>query len=214
MRQATGLAALLLVLGAGGPAAWAQDAGVTASTSTIPEPPAPISAVAPSPATVPGVQATAGTQILIELGEAISTRTIKRGDMFAIRLVSPLMVGDKVVVPAGGEDKGQVVDAAPSRALGTPAKLLLAARYLDFSGGRIPLRAMKFGETGHDESLAVFAAIFIPYVGILADFAHGGEIDVPAGTRAIAKLAADVDSPVASPTPAATVPPAAPTSTP
>jgi hypothetical protein len=142
-----------------------------------------------------------GTPVDIEIAETISSKVIKRGDKFALRLAYPIMLDGKVVVPAGVTGVGQVVDVAPSGALGRPAKLLLAARYLDFSGRQIPLRTLQLGRGGTDNSDAVMAAGFVPYVGLLAMFMHGGEIEIPVGWRAQAKLAADLDAPA---------PPAAP----
>jgi len=162
--------------------------------------------VAPSPRDVkaPPLSAPAadfvaeGTLVLIELAEPVSSRTIKRGDMFKIRLAAPVKLGDRTVIPAGVSGMGQVVDAAPSGTLGRPAKLLLAARYLDVDGTQVRLRAMQLGRVGTDETGVVLATSFIPYVGFLGAFLHGGEIEIPAGTPASAKLAADV--PAAPPT--------------
>jgi len=164
--------------------------GVNA-TAFAQSPPAPLSApalpAAPAPAIVP-----AGTIVTIKIVDAVSTRTVKRGDTFAIRLAAPILLGDKLVVPVGTPGIGQVVDAAPSGALGKPAKLLLAARYLDFNGSHLPLHTMRLFVEGQDNTAAIFAVSFVPYVGVLGAFAHGGEIEIPAGTEALAKLAADV----------------------
>ena len=150
--------------------------------------------------------------MIIALAEPVSSRTIKRGDMFKIRLAAPLRLGDRTVIPADVPGMGQVVEAQPSRTLGRPAKLILAARYLDVGGTHVPLRAMQLGRVGTDESDVLFAASFAPYVGFLTMFVHGGEIEIPAGTFASAKLAADVPAalPSASSPSAATVAPSSP----
>jgi hypothetical protein len=179
-------AALLLTLAcAGGPAAAQTEPAVAPA------------AVAPADPGRPHVAS--GTPVDIEIAETISSKVIKRGDKFALRLAYPIMLDGKVVVPAGVTGVGQVVDVAPSGALGRPAKLLLAARYLDFSGRQIPLRTLQLGRGGTDNSDAVMAAGFVPYVGLLAMFMHGGEIEIPVGWRAQAKLAADLDAPAPAP---------------
>lgn len=139
-----------------------------------------------------------GVVVDIELAETVSSKTHKRGDTFAIRLISPVTV-DGRTIPAGATGVGQVVDAASSGPLGRPAKLLLAARYLDVEGRRAPLHAFHLGGAGKDESNAILAASIIPVAGLLAGFAHGGEIEIPAGTRGQAKLVA----PALQPAPAA-----------
>jgi hypothetical protein len=156
----------------------------------------PAAAPAAAPPADPGrPHVASGTPVDIELAELVSSKTHKRGDKFALRLALPIVLDGRIVVPAGVTGVGQVVDAASSGPLGRPAKLLLAARYLDFNGGQIPLRTLQLGRAGTDNSNAVMAASFIPYVGLLGLFVHGGEIEIPAGQRAQAKLAADLDAP-------------------
>jgi hypothetical protein len=128
--------------------------------------------------------------------------------MFAIRLASPVAVGAQVILPAGATGKGQVVDAAAAGPLGRPAKLLLAARYLEVDGVRLPLRGFSLGSAGVDNTNVVMAASFVPYVGILAGFMKGGEIVIPAGALGQAKIASDFrPSLVSVVTPSATLPP-------
>ncbi len=194
-------------------AAISISAAAVGQTVSPPSPAAaPPSGSSASPAVV-----VAGTVVDIQIVDAISSKVVKRGDTFAIRLASPILLGDKVVVPAGTPGIGQVVDVAPSGALGKPAKLLLAARYLDFNGTHLPLHTMRLYVEGQDNTAAIFAVSFVPYVGILGAFAHGGEIEIPAGAKALAKLAADVSATGAPPAapeiaaaPASQLPPPAP----
>jgi hypothetical protein len=175
--------------------------------------PAPAAAPATTPMAAPGVpHVPAGTPVNIELAEALSSKVLKRGDKFALRLAYPIVLDGKVIVPAGVTGVGQVVDVAASGALGRPAKLLLAARYLDFNGKQIPLRTLQLGRAGADNSDTIMAAGFVPYVGMLAMFMHGGEIEIPAGWRAQAKLAADIEAPP--PAPDAGAAPATPSTPP
>lgn len=197
-----------VVLAATASGALAQEAG---------GPVAPAAAIAPTPSPSPSVTqaapapiAPAGSPVIIEIVEALSSRSIKQGEMFAIRLAAPLVVDGRVVIPAGAMGQGQVVDAGRAGALGKPAKLVLAARYIKLDGVRVDLRGFRLGAAGRDNSNAIMAASFVPYVGMLALFAKGGEIDVPAGTLGQAKLAADLPGP----TPAASTPPVAPAAAP
>ena len=128
----------------------------------------------------------------IEVTELVSSKVVKIGDKFAIRLAYPIVKDGKVVVPAGTTGVGQVIDASPAGALGKPAKLLLAARYLDFNGAQIKLRTFQLGRVGVDNTGAIMAMSFVPIVGLGAMFMHGGEIEVPVGTRGQAKLVEDL----------------------
>lgn len=140
-----------------------------------------------------GETAPNGTYLMIELAEPVSTRTHARGDTFAIRLAEPLVIEDRQVAPAGALGLGQVVDAAKAGLMGKPAKLVLAARYLDIEGRRAPLRGMQLGRRGHDNSDAALATSFIPYVGLAFFLIRGGDIELAEGVQARVRLAADVE---------------------
>ena len=57
------------------------------------------------------------------------------------------------MVPAGTPGVGEVVHAERARFGGKAGELILAARYLDFQGTRIPLRTLRFGaQQGRDNS--------------------------------------------------------------
>lgn len=167
------------------------------------DPPPPVPSVAAEP--TPCCLAVAGTIIELQLVGPVSTRTARRGDQFEIRLAEPLVIDGKVVVPAGVMGLGQIVHAAGPSIGGKPGELILAARFLQFGDQRISLKAMKLGKAGNDNSAAVLIGSMITP---LAMFVTGGQVEIPAGTRANAKIAADFTAP---PLPAvAALPPAAP----
>jgi hypothetical protein len=144
----------------------------------------------------------AGTPVTIEIAEPISTKTVKQGDTFAIRLAEPLSFEGRVVVPAGATGVGQVVDAGRAGIGGKPAKLVLAARYFEHDGKQWRLRGLKFGGAGTDRANTAMAlSLAVGVVGILV---HGGEIDIAPGTRADAKLAEDLPVPAVDAKPAPT----------
>jgi hypothetical protein len=142
--------------------------------------------------TVPG-----GTVIELELTQPVNSKIQKRGEKFGLRLASPVTMGTTVVLPAGTEGVGEIIDAAPSGAGGAPGKLLLAGRYLSWNGTQIPLRGMKLGGAGKNLGAAALGVSFA--AGPFAMFVHGGNIELPVGTRAEAKIA--VDTAIASPAP-------------
>jgi len=166
-------------------------APVAATASTQSAPPASASADGAAPL-APTVAAPAGTAVEIEIVNAVSSKTAKTGDHFPIRLAEPIVEGDKVIVAAGAVGEGEVLDATHSRALGKPAKLVVAARYLEINGRQVRVKGMRLGGAGTDKTSEIVAESFIPYIGIFFDFQHGGEYVIPAGTRAQAKLAEDL----------------------
>ena len=133
---------------------------------------------------------TDGTAVTIEILEPLSSALVKRGDKFRLRLADPISVEGKPVLASGVEGVGEIVHAEKSRSGGKPGELLIAARYLDYAGTQVPLRGLKLGGRGKDNTNAAIATAFA--VGPLALFVRGREIVIPAGTLAQAKVAKDL----------------------
>lgn len=183
--------------------AWALAAVLAASWCGIaaadePPPAAPAEAAAPeaaSPAPPPAVPtAPAGTVVLIQVTQAISSKTAKAGDKFTLQLAAPIVADGQVLVPAGVSGMGEVISASPAAKMGRAGELVLAARYLDADGRRIGLKAFKVGGTGQSESEGLFIASMVaPLPGLIIGLnTSGGEMEVPVGMAANAKLSADV----------------------
>lgn len=143
------------------------------------------------------------TMVEIEFAETVSSKTSHIGDHFRIRLAEPLIVDGHIVAPAGTAGVGEVVHAAKARAMGKAGELILAARYLELNGQHIPLRTLRYGRSqGKDPSTAIgvgnmVAAAVMPIASVAAFFISGGEVNIPAGTRANAKVAAESHVPPA-----------------
>lgn len=141
----------------------------------------------------------AGTVIELALLQPIGSKLNKRGDRFGLRLVEDVSIDGRVILPAGIIGEGEVVHAAPSKMGGKPGELLLAARFLDHDGARIPLKAFKLGMSGkNNANLSIAVSIA---AGPLALFIQGGEVVAPTGSPAHAKLAADYPPVTAAPLP-------------
>jgi hypothetical protein len=182
-RFARALTAAAMVLGAG--VASAQE-GEEASAAPA--------AAAPAPCcTVP-----ARTPVAIEITDTVNSKANHSRDAFAFRLAEPLIVDGRTVAPAGTPGVGEVVHAARARAMGKAGELILAARYLQLGETRIMLRSLRIGrQQGRDNSGALttmnmVAAATVPALSLVAFVIAGGEVNVPAGTRAEAQTAAEV----------------------
>jgi hypothetical protein len=183
------LTALAAVLTLASPAlARAQETPPASAAST----PAPSTQTPATPAIAPRVLP-AGTIVELALTKQVGSKLSKRGDRFGIRLAQDLKLDGVVVLSAGLEGEGEVIHAAPGKMGGGPGELLLAARFLDRDGVRVPLKALKMGSAGKDN---VDNAVLVGMIaGPFALFVQGGEVVIPAGTFANAKLAADVSAP-------------------
>jgi hypothetical protein len=93
-------------------------------------------------------------------------------------------------MPAGSVGIGEIVHAERARGMGKPGELILAARYLEVGDRKVPLRGLKLGSMGKDGTTDALVVSFI--AGPLVGFMKGGEVEVPAGTRARAIVSADV----------------------
>lgn len=134
-----------------------------------------------------------GTAVTLEILEPLNSALVKRGDKFRLRLADPVSIDGNDVLAPGIEGVGEIIHAEKSRSGGKPGELLLAARFLQHSDTQIPLRGLKLGGKGKDNTNAAMATAFA--IGPLALFVHGREIVIPAGTLAQAKIARDVDLP-------------------
>ena len=182
-RFAPAAAAAMFVL-CGVPAA-AQEAAPAATAEAAPAVDAPCCAVA------------ALTPIEIEIGEDLSSKSSKTRDSFRFTLAEPLMSGDQLVAPAGTPGVSEVVHAAKAGIGGKGGELILAARYLEIGDTKIPLRSLKYGRSqGKDSSGTVgmassVAAAVVPVASVVGFMISGGEVRIPQGTRATAKVAAE-----------------------
>jgi hypothetical protein len=167
----------------------------------------------PAPSSRPGwVRIPAGFPIDIEVVDPLSSKTSVHGDHFAIKLGNPIIIDGHAVVPAGTAGVGEVIDGAKARAMGKAGELIIAARTLDDNGITIPLGHFHFAEAGQDRS-GTAAVVAIAVAPVVSLFIVGGEVMVPSGTHATAKVAQDIDVPIpGAPAPApATTTTAAPT---
>ncbi|MCA1935176.1 MAG: hypothetical protein LDL37_06970 [Asticcacaulis sp.] len=161
---------------------WAQSTETPPSETTATPVAEPVAV--PAAAVVPN-----GTPIVVEIIELVSTRSATVGDMFPLKLAEPVLLNGAVAIPEGTPGKGQVVDTGKPGMGGKPGKLVLAARYLEFEGRQIPIRALKLGLGARDNAGASAATTIA--VGVFGLAVTGGHMEALPGTRASAKLAAD-----------------------
>jgi len=125
--------------------------------------------------------------VLDELNSKISAP----GERFRIQLAEPIVVDDQTIVPAGLLGEGEVIHAAKARAGGKAGELVLAARFLDCRPGqRITLGYFRLGGAGvRRDDKAFLASAVVPFAGL---FVVGGQMLVPVGTRAQARVTSDL----------------------
>lgn len=82
----------------------------------------------------PGITVPAGVTLPLVLETAISSATSRSGDRVVARLAEGVRVGEKLLLPAGSEVRGQVTAAVPSGRVKTRARLAFAFDTLVLEG--------------------------------------------------------------------------------
>lgn len=145
-------------------------------------------------------RAPANTVVMIELAGPLSTKSLKAGDTFPIRLADPLIVGGRILLPAGTPGVGEVVDASKPGFGGKGAKLVLDAKSLKpRTGGPIRLKGFQLGANGRDHATVATAlgagGIGFAPLGVVGFVIKGEDVTLPEGSKATAKLAANTTLP-------------------
>lgn len=136
-----------------------------------------------------------GTYIAIRLVAPVSSRDAVQGQFFPIALAEPILFDGREIVPAGITGEGQVVHVQRRGFGGRAGELIVAARYLDWNGARLPLRGMRIAAAGaQNTGEAVAAGVVVPLAGL---FITGTSVDLPEGQLAVARLAAPIIVPPA-----------------
>lgn len=174
----------------------ADPVATPAAIAPLPQPTVSEPVAAPAAAATATRKLPVGTPIMIELVNPLSSATSKLADRFPIRLVEPILLDGGVIVPAGALGEGEVIDVTGAGINGKQGKLIISARFLDLNGQRVKIRGMSIIATGKSRVDLATGMMLVPYVGLATVFVRGGNIEMPAGTRATAKLAQDVELPI------------------
>lgn len=138
---------------------------------------------------VPCCTVKALTPVRLAITDPIASNAVSTGQLFAFTLAEAIPLDGGGSIPAGTPGQGEIVHAARSGMAGKAGELVLAARYLDYQGVRIPLRSMRFGGAGKDQTGLAFAATTA--IGLIGMVITGGEVRIPVGAIADAKISAD-----------------------
>jgi hypothetical protein len=91
-----------------------------------------MSRLAAKPITIP-----ANTVITVKLGETLSSKSSQSGQSFSATVAQPISVGGKVIIPAGADATGTVVDARPLGRFKGGAKLQIRLNSISVNGDEV-----------------------------------------------------------------------------
>lgn len=158
-----------------------------------------MTAPATSAAAIPhSIIVPAGTALLIETLDTVGSHDTHIGDHFRIRLAEPLVIDGHVAIAAGATGEGEVIHAkAATRFSRRAGELILAARYLNVGDTRVPLRGFRISRSGPTSTARDYSSLtyFVRHE-------YGSDFEVPAGSRADAKVTADTSVPAVQAAPA------------
>ena len=151
------------------------------------------------PATAPpALLLPAKTPLILAFADEVSSKTALKNGEIRFVVAEDLRIGDVLVIPKDTPAMGEVVHVQKSGFGGRGGELILAARYITYQDQRIALRSLKplaGPYAGKNNSDAALAVSMIPYAGLVSLFITGGEIVIPAGTRALALITNDTPIP-------------------
>ncbi len=108
---------------------------------------------APTSVVLPG-----GTGVILQVEGGITTKETREGDLVPLHVVSPVRVGDTVVIRGGTPARGVVAMARSASSWGGAGELVIEAKYvyaIDGSEVLISGSSSRRGETSHGASAAV-----------------------------------------------------------
>lgn len=130
-----------------------------------------------------------GTTLHLVLETAVSSATNRQGDPVVARVADDTRVGEKVVVPAGSEIRGQVVAAVPSGRVKGLARLAIDFDRLVLKGKEHPIEAQAIDITAdnthkRDAEILGGSTVGGALIGALAGGGKGARIGALVGAGA------------------------------
>jgi BON domain len=130
-----------------------QAAGVSSISSRASGPP-----VDRLPRTSEQITVPYGTPLAVRLAETLSSGLNQPGDTFLASLVSPIVIGDRVVIPAGASVKGKIVDARNARRFSGRSTLAIEVTQLAYNGRTYELHSSQYLQQGASRNTYAAAA--------------------------------------------------------
>jgi outer membrane lipoprotein SlyB len=159
------------------------------STPAGTPPVAPPLATEPLPPPVEHVTIRAGTTVSVRMVDGLDSEVNQVGDTFRASLDSPIMVEDRVVVPAGTEVQGRVTDVKSSGRFKGRSEMTLQLVRLQMNGKSYELATSVWNAKGRSEGTRTAATVgggaaLGAIIGAIAGGGKGAAIGAAAGAGA------------------------------
>jgi hypothetical protein len=100
-----------------------------------------------------------GMVLAVRLTETLSSDLNQPGDTFLASLASPIVIGDRVIVPEGAGVKGKIVDARNARRFRGRSALVIELTHLAYDGSTYELRSSQYSKQAASRNAYAAAAI-------------------------------------------------------
>ncbi len=163
-----------------------------------PPPPKPAATTPPSTPQAGPVTVNAGTRLMVKMTSTLLTGQTRAGDKFTATLQTNLVVGDRIVAPAGATMYGRVVESVKAGRLAGKAKLVLEITDITINNQLQPIMTDQFEVTGERQGTLKKVAAGAAVGGIAdgndgaktgaavglgaAVLTKGKQVQIPAGT--------------------------------
>lgn len=173
---------------------------VAAANYALPSAPLPLPSSAVLPVALSGQGAMvlgADVQVPLFFASPVSSRTAQIGDTIAFTLAQDPKIDDATVVPKGSPATGKVIQVDRSQAGDGPGQIQFQVDSLTVNGAQVPLHAVEdlFGRYVASPATDMFAGFATAGLAVL--LTHGKDVQIPAGAKVTATLAAGTALPIA-----------------
>jgi hypothetical protein len=131
------------------PASSAGIVPVSVSTNSMPLHPVPAERI-----DIPN-----GTELVVRLTESLSSEVNEKGDTFLASLASPIMIGNRVVIPADAGVEGKVVEVENAGRFSGRPRLAIQMTRLTYNGNIYDLRSSQYAKQGASRDVRSIATI-------------------------------------------------------
>jgi len=145
----------------------------------------------------------AGTTVLLQFEDAISTKTAKKGDQIHLRVYTDVVVNGKTLIKQDAPATGTVSDVRRPRSFGRRGVLKVRLENVtDVNGARVPLEPYSTGDRfkAAGPGAAGAGLVVLGPVGLVGGaFVKGNHVSIDKGTRIQAIVWDGKSKPVAKP---------------
>lgn len=134
----------------------------------------------------------AGTLVVLETSNALSSKDAQAGQSVSLRVKYDVMVNGKAVIKAGAPGSAQVVSAEQRKGLGKEGSLSIKPTVVQAVDGQmIPLTGTGVGQSGQDTKGGTIALAVV--VSPLFLLKKGKDATIPAGYEMQANVASETE---------------------